>query len=173
MEELTADFSPPELLRADHDVSQFDCGKPALNEWLRTYALSNQRNGFTRVLVVLAGNRVAGFYGLAPTAVLPTLMPRRIRTGRPPSQIPAILIGQLAVDVTFSGLGLGGALLRHALGRAVEGGRILGGRAVLVDAIDEEAEAFWKSNGFEPLGEKRSVLFRSIADVENWLSDRS
>ncbi|MDB5555798.1 MAG: GCN5-related N-acetyltransferase [Rhizobium sp.] len=173
MEELKRDFSPPELLQADHEVSLFDCGKPALNEWLRKYALSNQRNGFTRVLVTLAGNRVAGFYGLAPTAVLPTLMPRRIRTGRPPSQIPAILIGQLAVDVTFAGRGLGSALLRHALDRAVEGGRILGGRAILVDAIDEQAEEFWKSNGFEPLGEKRSVLFRSITDVENWLSGRS
>lgn len=163
-------LSPPELLNADHDVAQFNCGKSALNDWLRKYALSNQRNGFTRVVVVCAGNRVAGFYGLAPTTVLPNLMPRRIRTGRPPTQIPAILIGQLAVDLQYSGIGLGSALLRHALERAVDGGRLLGGRAILVDAIDEEAEAYWRANGFEPLAEKRSVLFRSMADVESWLA---
>ena len=172
MDNLKPALSPPALLHADHDVSQFDCGMPALNEWLRKYALSNQRSGFTRVLVACDGNRVAGFYGLAPTAVLPNLMPRRIRTGRPPKQIPAILIGQLAVDTTYSGRGLGGALLRHALTRAVEGARILGGRAILVDAIDEQAEAYWAANGFEPLPDRRSTLFKSMIEVESWLVSR-
>ena len=43
---------PPEPLTADHDLTDFDCGKPALNEWLRTYALTNQAKGFTRVMVL-------------------------------------------------------------------------------------------------------------------------
>lgn len=158
------------LLEAEHDVSQFDCGKPALNKWLQKYAHANQRNGFTRVLVICAENRVIGFYGLAPTAVEPILFPRRIRTGQPPASIPAILIGQFAVDMRFAGRGLGSALLRHALERAVQGARLLGGRAILVDAIDEEAEAYWKSNGFEPITGRRSTLFRSVADIENWLA---
>ena len=170
MEKMKSALSPPELLHAGHDVSQFDCGKFALNDWLRKYALSNQRNGFTRVLVACENDRVVGFYGLAPTTVLPNLMPRRIRTGRPPTQIPAILIGQLAVDLEYSGLGLGSALLRHALERAVEGGRLLGGRAILVDAIDDDAEQYWRANGFEPLADKRSVLVRSITDIESWLA---
>lgn len=163
-------LSAPTLLGEDHDVSQFDCGKPALNKWLQRYAHGNQRHGFTRVLVVAEGSQVVGFYGLAPTAIEPDILPRRIRTGQPPAQIPAILIGQLAVDVRFSGLGIGSALLRHALERAIQGARLLGGRAILVDAIDEEAEAYWLSNGFEMIAGKRSTLFRSVADVESWLA---
>ncbi|HHY48779.1 MAG TPA: GNAT family N-acetyltransferase [Alphaproteobacteria bacterium] len=163
-------LSAPVLLSADHDVSQFDCGKPALNRWLQRYAHSNQRNGFTRVLVVCAENRVVGFYGLAPTAVEAVVLPRRIRTGQPPAMIPAILIGQLAVDRDFSGRGLGSALLRHAFERAIQGIHLLGGRAILVDAIDEEAEAYWISNGFEPIPGRRSTLFRSAADIESWLA---
>lgn len=163
-------LSAPMLLAAGHDVSGFDCGKPALNKWLQRYAQANQRNGFTRVLVVCAESRVVAFYGLAPTAVEPAVLPRRIRTGQPPALIPAILIGQLAVDVEFAGRGLGSALLRHALERAVQGIHLLGGRAILVDAIDEEAETYWMSNGFEPIPGKRSTLFRSAADIERWLA---
>jgi GNAT superfamily N-acetyltransferase len=163
-------LSPPALLTTEHDVSQFDCGKPALNRWLQRYAHSNQRHGFTRVLVVCAESRVVGYYGLAPTAVDPIAFPRRIRTGQPPAQIPAILIGQLAVDVNLKGHGIGSAMLRHALERAVQGIGLLGGRAVLVEAIDEEAEAYWISNGFEPIVGHKSTLFRSAADIENWLA---
>lgn len=163
-------LSPPTLLTTEHDVSQFDCGKPALNRWLQRYAHSNQRHGFTRVLAVCAESRVVGYYGLAPTAVDSIVLPRRIRTGQPPAQIPAILIGQLAVDVNFKGRGIGSAMLRHALERAVQGIELLGGRAILVDAIDEEAEAYWISNGFEPIAGQKSTLFRSAADIENWLA---
>lgn len=162
-------FSPPQLLDAQCDTGRFDCGKPALNEWLRRYALSNQRNGFTRVVVVLSEGIVAGFYGLAPTEVQPASLPRNVRTGQHPAQIPAILIGQLAVDTQFSGLGLGSALLGNALERAVEAAKIIGGRVVMVRAIDREAEAYWQSNGFLPTRDNPSILFRSIDTISAWL----
>lgn len=82
-------ISPPEPLDAGHDLSGFDCGKPALNDWLRIHALANQARGFTRVMVVCDGKQVVGFYGLAPTAVPPPLLTRRLRTGRPPDPCPA------------------------------------------------------------------------------------
>jgi GNAT superfamily N-acetyltransferase len=166
-------FSKPALLAAVHDVSQFDCGKPALNRWLQNRALSNQRHGFTRVLAVCEGTRVVGFYGLAPTAVDPSIFPRSIRTGQPPTKFPAILIGQLAVDREFAGRGLGAGLLHDALERAVAGARLLSGRAILVDAIDEDAVKFWKANGFRPLPGNNSVLFRSVDDVEQWLATQA
>ena len=62
--------SGPEPLTVAHDVSQFACGKPSLDRWLRTHALSNQQKGFTAVLVVHEANRIIGYYGLAPTAPL-------------------------------------------------------------------------------------------------------
>ena len=75
-------LSAPELISETHDVSQFTCGKPALDHWLKTHALANQRKGFTVVLVVHQVGRVVGYYGLAPTAVVPSMLPRSIRTGQ-------------------------------------------------------------------------------------------
>ena len=124
---------------------------------------------------MLSGEEVAGFYGLAPTEILPSSLPRSIRTGRHPTHIPAILIGQLAVDKAFTRLGLGSALLRNALERAVEAAGIIGGRIIVVRAIDREAEAYWQSNGFTPTSDDPSILFRSIQNVAAWLEsvDRS
>jgi GNAT superfamily N-acetyltransferase len=160
----------PEPLTADHDLSPFDCGKPALNEWLRTYALGNQAKGFTRVMVVGEGKRVIGFYGLAPTAVPPALLSRALRTGRPPDPVPCILFGQLAVDRAYTGRGIGSGLLRHALERCVAASEAIGGRAVIVRAIDREAEAYWRGCGFIPAASDPSILFRGIADVAAWVT---
>jgi GNAT superfamily N-acetyltransferase len=162
-------IAPPELLDAGHDLSAFDCGKPALNDWLRTYVLVNQAKGFTRVMVLREDARVIGFYGLAPTAVPPAILSRKVRTGRPPDPVPCILFGQLAVDVAFAGKGIGSALLRHALERCVGAAEAIGGRAVIVRAIDREAEEFWTSCGFVPSISDSSTLFRSIDDIAAWL----
>lgn len=164
-------ITPPEPLAAEHDLAAFDCGKPALNDWLRTFALTNQARGFTRVMVVRDGLRVVGFYGLAPTAVPPPVLSRKLRTGRPPDPVPCILFGQLAVDVTYRGKGLGSALLRHALERCVLAAEAIGGRAVIVRAIDAEAEAFWISCGFTPAKGDSATLFRSLDDIANWLRE--
>lgn len=164
-------ISPPEPLNAGCDLTMFDCGKPALNDWLRTYALANQAKGFTRVMVVREGARVIGFYGLAPTAVPPAILSRKVRTGRPPDPVPCILFGQLAVDKAYAGKGVGSALLRHALERCVAAAETIGGRAVIVRAIDGEAEAFWTSCGFTPSRSDGSTLFRSIDDIAAWLAE--
>ncbi len=159
----------PEPLRAGHDCSAFDCGKPALDDWLKNHALANQAKGFTRVIVVCEGDRVVAFYGLAPTAVAPPVLSRALRTGRHPDPIPAILLGQFAVDKAYAGRGIGSALLRHALTRAVAAADAIGGRALIVRAIDEKAERYWRSNGFIAAKDDPSLLFRSIADIAHWL----
>jgi GNAT superfamily N-acetyltransferase len=161
----------PEPLNADHDLSAFNCGKPALNDWLRNFALSNHAKGFTRVIVVCDDNRVVGFYGLAPTAVPPTQMSRKLRSGRPPDPVPCILFGQLAVDEKASGKGIGSALLRHALERCVAAAQTIGGRAVVVRAIDEDAANYWQSCGFIASTTDSSILFRSIDDIAQWLQE--
>ena len=159
------DFSAPKPLTAAHDVSQFSCGKPALDRWLKTRALSNQEKGFTAVIVVHEDNRVVGYYGLAPTAVVPSVMPRSIRTGQPPDPVPCLLLGQIATDQAWSGKGIGTGLLKHALGRCVTAARLIGGRALVVRAIDSEAAAFWTRRGFLPSKDDPLVLFRSMADI--------
>lgn len=163
-------LSPPELLTAQHDLAPFTCGRPALDHWLKTRALSNQEKGFTVVIVVHEAGRVVGYYGLAPTAVVPAVMPRSIKTGQPPTPVPCLLLGQLATDVAWVGRGVATGLLRHALVRSVEGARLVGGRALVVNALDEDAAKFWQRHGFMPSKDNPLVLFRSIADISASLS---
>lgn len=158
-------LSAPEPLTAAHDVSAFSCGKPALDHWLRTRALSNQEKGFTAVMVVHDDGRVVGYYGLAPTAIVPGALPRSIRTGQPPDPVPCLLLGQLAADLTWAGQGVGTGLLKHALIRCVAAAELVGGRALVVRAIDEEAAGFWRRRGFLPSRDDALVLFRSMGDI--------
>ena len=158
-------ISAPETLTEAHDLSQFTCGKPSLDNWLRTRALSNQKKGFTAVMVVHEAGRVVGYYGLAPTAVVPASLPRSIRTGQSPDPLPCLLLGQLATDQEWRGKGIGTGLLKHALQRCVQGASLIGGRALIVNAVDAEAAAFWLRRGFLPLKDDPMVLARSILDI--------
>jgi len=158
-------ISAPEPLTAAHDVSKFSCGKLMLDHWLRTRALSNQEKGFTAVMVVHEVGHVVGYYGLAPTAVVPNVLPRSIRTGQPPDPVPCLLLGQLATDINWAGRGIGTGLLKHALERCVHAASLVGGRALMVNAVDDEAAAFWRRRGFLPSRDDPLVLFRSIADI--------
>ena len=155
----------PEPLTGAHDLSEFSCGKPSLDRWLRERALSNQEKGFTAVLVVHEANRVIGYYGLAPTAVVPATLTRSIRTGQPPDPVPCLLLGQLATDLRWSGKGIGTGLLKHALQRCVVAAGLIGGRALVVNAVDVAAGEFWKRRGFIPSKDDPLVLFRSMADI--------
>lgn len=158
-------ISAPETLSKAHDLSQFSCGKASLDTWLRTRALSNQKKGFTAVMVVHDVGRVVGYYGLAPTAVVPATMPRSIRTGQSPDPLPCLLLGQLATDEDWRGKGIGTGLLKHALQRCVEGATLIGGRALIVNAVDDEAADFWRRRGFLPSKDDPMVLARSILDI--------
>jgi GNAT superfamily N-acetyltransferase len=158
-------LSIPEPLTEAHDVSAFSCGKPSLDHWLQTRALSNQQKGFTAVLVVHNEGRVVGFYGLAPTAVVPNALPRSIRTGQPPDPVPCLLLGQLATDLGWAGRGIGTGLVKHALQRCVTAAKLVGGRALLVNAVDLEAATFWQRRGFLPSRDDPLILVRSIAAI--------
>lgn len=142
-------LSAVELLAANHDVSEFDCGKhSSLNQWLKRFAAMNQASGDTRTYVVHRESRVVGYYSLAPGGIS-----RKEATARAaksaPEPIPIVLLARLAVDAREQGQGLGPALLKNALLRAYAGAEIIGGRAILVHAIDAEAAGFYRKYGFE------------------------
>jgi GNAT superfamily N-acetyltransferase len=86
-------------------------------------------------MVVHDEGRVVGYYGLAPTAVVAAALPRSIRTGQPPNPVPCLLLGQLATDSSYARQGIGTGLLKHALTRCVAGARLIGGRALVVNAL--------------------------------------
>lgn len=116
-------------------------------------------------MVVHDAGRVVGYYGLAPTAIVPTAMPRSIRTGQPPDPVPCLLLGQLAADSHWAGQGIGTGLLKHALERCIEAATLIGGRAVVVNAVDDGAAEFWQRRGFLPSKDDAMILFRSISDI--------
>lgn len=158
-------LSAPEKLQAHHIVNDFNCGKEPLNIWLKQRALNNQQRGFSVVMVVHQNHQVVGYYSIAPTAVIAKQLPRNIRTGQPPNPVPCLLLGQLATDKNFFGQGIGLGLLRHALERCVQGAHLIGGRAVIVHAIDEDAALFWQKQGFIRSTDSPLILFRSIQDI--------
>lgn len=116
-------------------------------------------------MVVHETGRVIGYYGLAPTAVVPASLPRSIRTGQSPDPLPCLLLGQLATDQEWRGKGIGTGLLKHALQRCVQGVSLIGGRALIVNAVDDEAAAFWQRRGFLPSKDDPMVLPRSILEI--------
>jgi GNAT superfamily N-acetyltransferase len=116
-------------------------------------------------MVVHEAHRVVGYYGLAPTAVVPSSLPRSVRTGQPPDPVPCLLLGQLATDLSWLGKGIGTGLLKHALERSVQGAALIGGRALIVNAVDEDAMAFWLRRGFLQSKDDPMVLSRPILDI--------
>ena len=116
-------------------------------------------------MVVHENDRVVGYYGLAPTAIVPAVIPRSIRTGQPPDPVPCLLLGQLATDAAWTGKGIGTGLLKHALQRCIAASHLIGGRALVVNAVDPDAADFWRRRGFQPSKDDPLVLFRSMADI--------
>lgn len=124
-------------------------------------------------MVMHEAGRVVGYYGLAPTAVAPSMLPRSIRTGQPPNPVPCLLLGQLATDKDWAGRGIGSGLLKHALQRCVHAAGLIGGRALMVNAVDTEAAQFWKRRGFLPSKDFPLILFRSISEIASTLANAS
>lgn len=134
-------LSPPEPISDAHDLSQFDCGEPALNDWLRERALKNESR-FSRSFVVCDGNRVVGFYCISAGSVERAAAPGRLRRNAP-DQVPVSIIGRLAVDKGYGGRGLGADLLADALRRIAIAAQSIGIGAVMVHAKDERAKRFY------------------------------
>jgi len=130
-------------------VAGFDCGTPALNEWLFRRALGNQAAGTSRTWVAVehGTGRVVAFYASSTCSILRSEAPKAY-TRNQPEQLPAILLGRLAVDADHTGGGLGAALLKHFMVKATEVAQLVGARLVLVHAKDEVAKGFYLHYGF-------------------------
>jgi GNAT superfamily N-acetyltransferase len=137
----------PEKLSVKHDLSQFQCGEPTLDDWLRRRALQNEEIGASRTYVVSLEKRVVGYYALAAGAIAHLDAPGRIRRNMP-DPVPVMVIGRLAVDQTVQGHGIGQSLLRDAIRRTLQAADIAGIRALLVHAISHSAKQFYERLGF-------------------------
>ncbi len=139
--------SAPVQIAPEHDTSGFDCGEPSLNEWLRKRALRNEASGASRTYVVCIGGTVIGYHTLAAGAVARDEAPSPMRRNMP-DPIPVVVLGRLAIDHRHQNQGLGQALLRDAVLRALQAADRIGVTAILVHAISDEAKRFYLSRGF-------------------------
>ncbi|GIK97171.1 MAG: N-acetyltransferase GCN5 [Alphaproteobacteria bacterium] len=134
-------LSAPVPLTAQHDLSTFDCGEPALNDWLRHRALRNESR-FSRTYVVCDGNRAVAYFCISAGAVERSAAPGKVRRNAPDT-IPVSIIGRLAVSHEHAGKGLGADILSDALRRVAVASQSIGIGAVLVHAKDEAAKRFY------------------------------
>ena len=158
-------LTPPVLLTKDHDRNSFDCGVPALNDYLKKFALQNQKKHAARTYVATCVNRIVGYYTLAYGSVSLEETPQIVKSGLPRHPIPVILLARLAVDSTEQGSGLGAALLKDALLRTIQAAEIAGLRAMLVHAKDDSAKRFYEKFGFEPSPIDAYHLFLRLSDI--------
>ncbi len=162
---MSGGFTPIEPLAADHWLDDFDSGEIELDEWLVRRAWRNQLAGFSRTYATTDGDRVVGYHSLSAFAVL-----RADATGRArrqaPRQIPAILLGRLAVDRQARGHGLGAGLLRHAMELTVAASDTIGVRMLVVTALHPEAAAFYERFGLSRSPTNPLDLMITVADLQ-------
>ena len=166
-----APISTPAHLEERHDCASFDCGQPALNDWLRQQALKNEARGASRTYVVCVEQRVVGYYALATGAVARAAATGKVRR-QMPEPIPVMVIGRLAVDVRHQGQGLGYGLLRDALLRTLQVAGQTGIRAVLLHAMTADAKTFYQRAGFHESPVDPLLLMITMDDVEKALATK-
>ncbi len=170
MSDSNSSLSDVEPLSEVHDLSRFDCGgHESLNDWLRRFALLNQKNDAARTYIVRRAGFVVGYYSIAAGSVSLEESPSRIAKGLARHPVPVILLARLAVDRTEQGTGLGKAMLKNALQRMANAADIVGARAVLVHAIDEQARKFYLHFGFEPSPVHEMQLMLLMKDLRKAL----
>ncbi len=150
-------------LGVGHDRTGFNSGSEPLDRYLREQVFQDIRRRMSACFVALGDqHRIAGYYTLASAGLmladLPTDTSKRLP--RYPS-VPAVRLGRLAVDRSVQRQGLGGALLADALDRAARSE--IAAYAMMVDAINEAASAFYRHHGFIPLPDSPQVLFLPLA----------
>jgi ribosomal protein S18 acetylase RimI-like enzyme len=162
-----------ELLRAQHDRTNFSCGVAALDRYFRELVSQDIRRRLSNCFVALdSAATVAGYYTFAATSVplaeLPAEQIRRLP--RYPS-VPAGLIGRLAVDQRFQGRGVGSALIVDAVARAMRADSAI--YALVVDAKDDLARRFYIHHGFRPFLSRPMTLFLALAEAAHRLGGRA
>jgi len=148
-----------------HDRPAFASASIPLNRYFQQQVTQDIRRRVAACFVALdREDRVAGYYTLAAASVLLTELPFETAKKLPryPS-VPAVRMGRLAVGQSVIGQGLGGALLADALERAVRSE--IAAFALVVDAKDAKAAAFYAHHGFIALPETALTLFIPLATI--------
>jgi predicted N-acetyltransferase YhbS len=163
-----AGLTPPRPLAADDDRERFDCGRESINQWFRRHAWRNQQSGASRTNIVCetGTGEIAGCVALCAAQIERAFLPKPAQRNQP-DPLPAILLGQLAVDLRYQGKGYARSLMWFALTTCVRFSKDIGCFGVLTHPLDDELRAFYQRFGFEdlPFDPGRAMIVR-IADLE-------
>lgn len=162
---LTLDAIRP--LEKAHDRTAFDCGNAALNHYLQKQARQDADRHVAAAFVLLDDSHVVrGFYTLSASLIpLGELAPDTARKLPRYDYLPVTLLGRLAIDKSVAGQGAGAFMLADALRRSLESAQTVGSMAVIVDAKDEKAEAFYRHFNFLPFQKTPLRLFLPMAQI--------
>jgi GNAT superfamily N-acetyltransferase len=164
------DFTPPAPITADQELAGFDSGEPSLNEWLKKRAFKNHVSGASRCFVLCAGANVIGYYSLSAGAISHETAPKPMRRNMP-DPLPVLLLGRLAVDKRYHNQGIGQALLRDAMLRAVNVAGDAGVFALLVHALSDQAKQFYLSRGFVESLLQPMTLIMTLETIRSILAE--
>lgn len=159
----------PEALGSQHRLEGFDCGKPALNDWLLRHARQTQASGSAKTFIVADDDRVAGYYRLTVGQVDTLDAPERVRKGMGQYPVPVVILARLAVSTQDQGRGIGAGMLQDAIRRTLLIAEQAGIRALLTHPVDEAAARFYIRFGFvaSPLREQQQLLL--LKDARRWV----
>ena len=160
----------PQALDANQALDGFDCGKPALNDWLIRHARQAQASGSAKTYVVIDAGRVVGYFSLTVGQADALQVPERIRKGMGGYPIPVVVLTRLAVSLQHQGQGIGIGMLQDAIRRTVAIADQAGVRALLTHPIDEEATRFYQRFGFESSPIREQQLLLLLKDARRLLS---
>jgi len=155
-----------EALGESHVLDDFDSGAESLDRWLKETVRNADKKGQSRTYVWCEdGRTVIGYFTLAPHVIQRAELSAKVGRGDL-NEIPAILLARLALHVKHQGEGLGAELLVDALRRAVVASDQVGGRYVVVDALDERAGLFYERYGFvRCVGDAVLRYTRKVSDI--------
>ena len=151
-----------EPLNQHHNRAAFFCGIESLDRYLKRQANQDIRRCVSRVFVVRGRQdktRMLGYYTLSTLSIDLSVLPEKVAKKLPKYSIPVALIGRLAVDLSAQGRGIGKMLLSNAIKRTLAVSDDIAIYAVVVDAINEEAESFYIQYGFAHLTSQGNRLF--------------
>lgn len=150
-----------------HDRTDFSCGAPELDRYIREHASQDVKRDVARVFVATPAEAqtVCGYYSLSATSFQRDGLPADQAKRLPRYPVPAALLGRLAVDNSMKGKGLGAFLFMDALNRILLATQTLAVHAVVVDAKDDAAAAFYRKYGFIPFTGDARRLFLPMATV--------
>jgi len=166
-EKLRLRFEP--LDKKKHDRAAFSCEQESLDRYLKEHATQEIKKRVAAVYVLTPdGKTIAGYYTLSQYAIeAGELPPELIQQLHLPKyeKLPATLLGRLARSKQFKGSGFGELLLMGALKRSLEHSRNIASVAMVVDAIDENAHAFYRRYGFIDIPNHPNRLFMPMKTV--------